>query len=225
MPAQNQGFNKTRILFLLDASGSMYAKMEESNRINIAKKLLIRLADSLTQLENVEIALRVYGHQSMKQKRNCRDTKLEVPFGELNQIQIREKIKGIRPKGTTLIAYSLQEAAYDFPQDKASRNIIILITDGIEECDGDPCAVSLALQKQGVILKPFIIGLGKNAKFRSEFDCVGQFFEAKTEKDFQNVLNIVVSQALNNTTIQVNLLDVYGRPTETDVNMTFYESH
>lgn len=225
LPAQNQGFNKTRILFLLDASGSMYAKMEESNRINIAKKLLIRLADSLTQLENVEIALRVYGHQSMKQKRNCRDTKLEVPFGELNQIQIQEKIKGIRPKGTTLIAYSLQEAAYDFPQDKASRNIIILITDGIEECDGDPCAVSLALQKQGVILKPFIIGLGKNAKFRSEFDCVGQFFEAKTEKDFQNVLNIVVSQALNNTTIQVNLLDVYGRPTETDVNMTFYESH
>ena len=174
----------------------MYAQMEESNRINIAKRLLIRLSDSLTKLENVEIALRVYGHQSMKQKRNCRDTKLEVPFGELNQIQIRDKIKNIKPKGTTLIAYSLQEAAYDFPRDPSSRNIIILITDGIEECDGDPCAVSLALQKQGVILKPFIIGLGKNAKFRNEFDCVGQFFEAKTEKDFQNVLNIVISQAL-----------------------------
>lgn len=223
--AQSQKITKTRILFLLDASGSMYAQMEESNRINIAKRLLIRLSDSLTKLENVEIALRVYGHQSMKQKRNCRDTKLEVPFGELNQIQIRDKIKNIKPKGTTLIAYSLQEAAYDFPRDPSSRNIIILITDGIEECDGDPCAVSLALQKQGVILKPFIIGLGKNAKFRNEFDCVGQFFEAKTEKDFQNVLNIVISQALNNTTLQVNLLDAYGRPTETDVTMTFYENH
>ncbi|HEX5003388.1 MAG TPA: hypothetical protein VFW78_12910, partial [Bacteroidia bacterium] len=36
---------------------------------------------------------------------------------------------------------------------------------------------------------------------------------------------VVISQALNNTTLQVNLLDDKGNPTETNVNMTFYDSH
>jgi Ca-activated chloride channel family protein len=168
--------------------------------------------------------LRVYGHQSVKTKRDCKDTKLEVPFERNNHDQIKEQIRLLKPKGTTLIAYSLEQAAYDFPSTPGVRNIIILITDGIEECNGDPCAVSTALQKQGVILRPFIIGLGLTDAYREQFDCVGRFFEAKTEEDFEQVLNVVVSQAVNNTSCQVNLLDAYGRPTETDVNMTFTDS-
>ncbi len=213
---------QTRILFLLDASGSMYARMDNDTRINVAKKMLSRMVDSLKHIEGLEIGLRVYGHQFPKERRNCHDTKLEVPFRLGNHEEIKEEIKDIRPKGTTLIAYSLQEAAYDFP-DASTRNIIILITDGIEECEGDPCAVSTALQRQGVILKPFIIGIGLDEEFRQEFECVGKYFEANTEEAFRNVLGVVVSQALNNTTCQVNLLDSYGKPTETDVNLSFFD--
>ncbi|MEY2924710.1 MAG: hypothetical protein RLZZ337_1258, partial [Bacteroidota bacterium] len=189
----------TRILFLLDGSGSMYAKMGSDSRITIAKRLLSRLVDSLQSQNNLELALRVYGHQSQKTERNCADTKLEVPFSKNNHREIKESIVDLKPKGTTLIAYSLQEAAYDFPRTPGTRNIIILITDGIEECDGDPCAVSTALQKQGVVLRPFIIGLGLDDQFRNQFECVGRFFEAATEDDFEEVLNVVISQAINNT--------------------------
>ncbi|MBL6730322.1 MAG: VWA domain-containing protein [Bacteroidia bacterium] len=212
---------KTRILFVLDGSGSMYAKMGTDNRITVAKRLLTRLVDSLKYQDELELALRVYGHQSLKTERNCKDTRLEVPFSPYNHQIIKDKIKTIRPKGTTLIAYSLQEAAYDFPKNPNVRNVIILITDGIEECDGDPCAVSTALQKQGVVLRPFIIGLGLTAEFKTQFECVGRYFEAETENDFEDVLNVVISQAINNTSAQINLLDSYGKPTETDVNMTF----
>jgi Ca-activated chloride channel family protein len=215
---------KTRILFVLDGSGSMYAKMGTDNRITVAKRLLTRMVDSLRYQEDLELALRVYGHQSQKTERNCKDTKLEVPFSRGNHQAIKDNIRDLRPKGTTLIAYSLQEAAYDFPKKPGVRNIIILITDGLEECDGDPCAVSMALQKQGVVLRPFVIGLGLSADFRTQFECVGRYFEAETESDFENVLNVVISQAINNTTAQVNLLDSYGRPTETDVDMTFTDS-
>ncbi len=215
---------KTRILFVLDGSGSMYAKMGTDNRIAVAKRLLNRLVDSLEYQHDLELALRVYGHQSQKQERNCRDTKLEVPFARYNHKEIKEVITDLKPKGTTLIAHSLQEAAYDFPKSSGTRNIIILITDGIEECDGDPCAVSTALQKQGVILRPFVIGLGLDADYRSQFECVGRFFEAQTEKDFEEVLNVVISQAINNTTAQVNLINDFGRPTETNVNMTFTDA-
>ena len=73
------------------------------------------------------------------------------------------KIKMAQPKGTTPIAYSLEKSGADFPECANCRNIIILITDGEEECEGDPCAVSAALQSKGIVLKPFVIGVGLDA--------------------------------------------------------------
>ncbi|MBX7205500.1 MAG: VWA domain-containing protein [Bacteroidia bacterium] len=223
--AQQNG-NKTRILFLLDASGSMLAQMDKGkDRMDVAKRLLGSVLDSLAQYKNVEVALRVYGHQSPIVDQNCKDTKLEVGFKANNHGDIKKKLQTISPKGTTLIAYSLTQAANDFP-DKNARNIIILITDGLEECKGDPCAVSEALQRNGVALRPFIIGVGAMTDdFRKAFECVGRFYDASTEATFANALNVVVSQALNTTTAQVNLLDIYSKPSETNVNMSFYDSH
>ncbi|HPD65854.1 MAG TPA: VWA domain-containing protein [Bacteroidia bacterium] len=215
---------KTRILFLLDGSGSMWGLFEKEVKIDVAKRLLTKLVDSISQNKEVEMALRAYGHVSPKVKQDCKDTRLEVPFGPDNKDQIIARLKEIRPKGTTPIAYSLSVAANDFPRANNVRNIIILITDGIEECGGDPCQVSLSLQKRGIMLKPFIIGLGINEDLISQLDCAGNFFNATDENSFEKILNVVISNALNNTTAQVNLLDSYGKATETDVDMTFYES-
>jgi Ca-activated chloride channel family protein len=223
-PATAQQKVKTRILFVLDASGSMYARMETDTRINVAKKLMYKIMDSMARAKDVEVGLRVYGHTSLPSRWDCKDTKLEVPFKPNNHQEIKDKVRTIVPRGTTLIAYALQQAAGDFPLEPKVRNVIILITDGIEECQGDPCAVSEALQSKGVVLKPFIIGLGSTEDFRRAFECVGRYYDANTEEAFDNVLNVVISQALNNTTAQVNLLDAFSKPTETNVNMTFYDA-
>ncbi len=212
----------TRILFVLDASQSMYGRWQSDMKISIARKLLSNLLDSLQTVENIDLALRVYGHQYRFPPQVCNDTKLIVPFGgEDNIKQIKYKLRTLTPKGTTPIAYALEQAGSDFPECDNCRNIIVLITDGLEECDGDPCAVSQALQKKGVVLKPFIIGIGRN--FQEAFDCVGTYFDASSEADFSKALNVVISQALNSTTAQVNLLDEYDKPTETNVAMTFYD--
>lgn len=213
----------TRILLVLDGSQSMLAKWESGTKMMVAQQLLSELVDSLKRLEHVEMALRVYGHQRPVPPQDCSDTKLEVPFSKHNASKIKQKLRAIRPKGTTPIAHSLELSAYDFPECKPCRNIIILITDGIESCDGDPCAVSLNLQKQGIILKPFVIGIGLDQDFKDTFDCVGRYYNANNENRFKEVLEVVVSQALNTTTLQVNLLDSKGKPTETDVNMSFYD--
>ncbi len=219
----DQNIKLTRILFVFDASQSMLANWETDSKINIAKKMLNNLLDSLAKVDNLELALRVYGHQYPVPPQRCDDTRLEVPFSKNNIEKIKSTINKIQPQGTTPIAKSLESAALDFPKSTKSRNIIILITDGIEACDGDPCAVSLALQKQGIILKPFVIGVGLDMEFKKTFECVGQYFDASNENQFKEVLGIVISQALNNTSMQVNLLDKGGNPTETDVNMTFYD--
>ena len=77
------------------------------------------------------------------------------------------------------------------------------------------------LQKRGIALKPFVIGIGRN--FREAFDCVGTYFDASSEEQFGKALDLVISQALNSTTAQVNLIDAYNKPSETNVNMTFYD--
>ena len=212
----------TRILFIFDASQSMFGRWQSDTKISIAQKLLSNMLDSLKKVENLELALRVYGHQKNFPPQDCNDTKLEVPFDKDNVSKISQKLRSIVPRGTTPIAYSLEKSAEDFPVCKDCRNIVILITDGIEECGGDPCSVSIMLQKRGIILKPFIIGIGKN--FKESFDCVGTYFDATSEAEFNKALNVVISQALNSTTAQVNLLDTEGKPTETNVNMTFYDN-
>ncbi len=214
----------TRILFIFDASQSMLGYWEKNKKIDIARKVLIDIIDSLEQLDNVKMALRLYGHQSPVPPQNCDDTRLEVPFSPNNAPKIRQKLRFIIPKGTTPIAHSLELGAKDFPDEcENCRNIIILITDGIEACDGDPCEVSYNLQKQGIVLKPFVIGIGIDEGFKETFDCIGHYYNAVEEEKFGEVMEVVISQALNATTAQVNLLDINGNPTETDVNMTFYD--
>lgn len=212
----------TRIEFLFDASQSMYGKWQSGTKMDVAKKLITELTDSLKDIPDVEMALRVFGHLKKFPPQDCDDTRLEVPFEPNNYAQMKAKIKSLVPKGTTPIARSLEACARDFPSD-TTRNIIVLITDGIEECEGDPCAVSLALQKKGIVLKPFVIGMGLTDEMKKTFDCVGIYFDAANEVQFKNALRIVISQALNSTTLQVNLLDVYNNPTETNVAMTFYD--
>ena len=212
----------TRILFLFDASQSMYARWETDTKYEIASRLLSNIVDSLQNFDDVQLALRVYGHTKKYPPQDCDDTRLEVPFGEKNAFRIKKRLKEISPSGTTPIARSLEECQHDFPSEPG-RNIIILITDGIEECDGDPCAVSLALQKRGIALKPFVIGLGVNKDYLKQFECVGNYYDAANENGFKMALNVVITQALNNTTVQVNLLDISGKATETNVNMTFYD--
>ena len=222
----NEG--RIRILFIFDGSNSMNAQWENSSKIAIAKRLMTQTMDSLRELENVDLALRIYGHQTkiMPGKQDCSDTKLEVPFASSkdNYDNIINKIRSLVPKGTTPIARSLEYSAEDFPSCEDCRNIIILITDGIEACDEDPCAVALALKAKNIKLKPFVIGLGLDTSYLSQFDCVGEFFSAENEDSFKSVLKFIISQALNNTTAQINLNNINGLPKETNVTMSIYNS-
>lgn len=225
LSAQNPP-QKTRILFVLDASGSMAGKWEGRTKYEIARELLFQSIDSI-QRENpdIEIGLRIFGHQSPKDFKDCKDSRLEIGFGNKNAAEIKALLDKIKIQGQTPIAYSLFEAANDFPVDKNAKNAIVLITDGLETCDGDPCAVAEVLQKRRIVLKPFVIGLGIEEEGKGYFDCVGTYYDATNKSTFRNTLDVVISQAVNNTTAQINLLDIYGQPSETNVELTFYDAY
>ena len=213
--------DKTRILFLLDGSGSMLAEWGPTLKINVAKRFLAQFVDSLRADPDLELALRVYGHQYHRRYQRCDDSKLEVPFGKDNHTQLIQKLNQVDPQGTTPLAYSLEQAAGDFPKDENSRNIIIIITDGIESCEGDPCQVSLELQKQNIFLKPFIIGIGMEKSFEEQFGCMGKYFDAEDIAGFRSALKESIDQTLEKTTVSLELLDHENMPTISDINITF----
>ncbi len=225
----NLSFSQTtnRILFIFDDSYSMYAPWNSNIKIEVAKRVMGDFLDSLKNEPNLELALRCYGHTTFfKPDRNCKDSKLEVPFApaKTNSAKIKQRIQRLEPLGTTPIAYSLGECVNDFTPCSNCRNIVILITDGIEECDGNPCQVSIDLQKKGIFIRPFVIGVGLDVKFADVFACMGKFYDVSNEANFKDVLKLVITEALSQTTVEVDLLDITKRPTETDVDMTFYEA-
>jgi len=213
----------SRILILLDGSGSMMGKWDSETKFDIAKRLLLHVVDSIEKANpKIEFGLRVFGHQYPKGQWNCTDSKLEMPFAKKNFTKMKDVLNRIHPKGQTPIAYSLSQALNDFPKDSLSTNSIILITDGLETCKGNPCDVAKQFEQRRISLKPFIIGLGIEDTSKHAFDCLGTFYDVTDSYQFTHVMGSVVSQALNNTSVQINLLNAYGAPSETNVELTLY---
>ena len=214
---------KTKILFLLDASLSMKNEWKGGTKWNTATNALIEIADSISSIGDVEMGLRVFGHLSPEPDKNCRDTRLEVPFDTGNLLKLKKKLEAIRPKGITPLVYSIEKCATDFGI-SGSRKILIIITDGEDACNRDPCSLQKTLEDNGVMLRPFIIGMNLQSNVFQQMNCMGKVINTSNRDDFTTALNTTVLESISKTTLQVNLNDAAGKPTETDVNMSFYDS-
>lgn len=200
-----------RVLFVLDASGSMEAKWGEASKMEVAKQTLISLVDSVQQQDStLEIGLRVFGHQFHKSQNNCKDSEQVIDFGTKNLQEFTAVLKQIKPRGQTPIAYSLMQSVDDF-KDSESINAIILITDGLENCDGDPCEAARLLNEKRITINPFIIGLDIADSLVSAFDCIGSFVNAKDKAALEVVLEHTIEQATGETSLSIHLETIDGQ--------------
>jgi Mg-chelatase subunit ChlD len=145
---------------VVDASQSMWGQIQGRSKMDIAKTTLDEVTYWLP--DDLDLALRAYGHTSAPKQNNCADSSLLVPFGESNRAYIRQAIAGLRPTGQTPIAYALNQVARDFDASQNDR-IVVLVTDGIESCGGDPLAAAFALRQQGIVVHLIGFGLGNAA--------------------------------------------------------------
>jgi Ca-activated chloride channel family protein len=214
---------RTQVLFIFDASKSMAANHNSISRIEGAKQLFYKFIDSLSSDKTMLFALRMYGHTVKYPPGDCKDSKLIVPFAANNLKLIKEKVKEAQPTGITPIEHAMTESANDF-KNNSTNNIVILITDGIEECGGDPCKARQKLMEKGIVFKPFIIGIGLTPEQIKTFECVGTFYDFDNQQTFANISTVIQQQQLNKTSTQVNLLDASSKPSETNVDITFYDA-
>jgi hypothetical protein len=193
-PALSISDRSVEIVF--DASNSMWAQLGGESKISIAKAILSDALDWLPR--DVTLALRVYGHQHRRELRNCQDSELLVPPGTGNRQRIRGAITAFRPRGQTPLGYSLEQIAGDFG-DIAGERAVVLVTDGIESCGGDPVGAARSLQKNDRIPVHVIgFGLGNEgdadpASLRAIADASGgKFLTARSAEELRDALSVTV---------------------------------
>ncbi len=222
LDAQTKKPKKMRVLFIFDASNSMKGMIDGQPKMESAKVLFNKFIDSLAKKKNYEFALRMYGSTVAYPPGDCNDSKLIVPFAKGNVAAIKQKVNAAKPTGITPIEHSLTMSADDFP-DQMAENVVILITDGIEECGGDPCSAKAKLEEKGIIIRPCIIGIGLTEQQAETFNCVGTYISGEDPNPWKQVNQFVVEIEKSKTSAQINLLDISARPTETSVNISIFD--
>jgi Ca-activated chloride channel homolog len=147
-----------RVILVLDASGSMWGQINGKAKIDIAKDVVGKVMSSWKPED--DIGLVVYGH---REKGSCTDIETVWPAKPLNLNQYMSSIKNLSPKGKTPMTQAVRQAA-EVLKYTEQKSTVILVSDGLETCGEDPCAVARELEKSGVELTVHTVGFGLDDK-------------------------------------------------------------
>ncbi len=187
----SQSAERMNVELILDASGSMMGKLADgTTKFSAARSAVEEL---LTQIdESVVLAFRAYGHQYPREAHNCNDTELLVPFGGSFD-EIGSAMVTLRAQGYTPISRVLKQAAADVSETEGIH-MIVLVSDGKETCEGDPCETARALKASDAGVMVHTIGFGVDDATRAQLQCIaentgGQYFDAGDRQALIQVLN------------------------------------
>ncbi|NJL03795.1 MAG: VWA domain-containing protein [Chloroflexaceae bacterium] len=166
------------LLMIVDASGSMAAELGNELRIEAARRALDNMINLLDEEQpaQVNVGFRIFGNGGNNtdagRAESCQSTALLVPIeGGLDIPLLREQSATWQPVGWTPLALALESALGDFPPASDNiRNLIIVVSDGEESCDGDPCAAAQALGDAGIQVS--MIGVGLTPESAEVLRCV-----------------------------------------------------
>jgi len=163
---------KKNIALVLDASGSMNGKIKGGRvKIDAAKEAVAELVNNMDG--SINLSLRAYGHQFHRREKNCKDTSVIVPFGAVSDVasKVTSKANSLSAQGYTPITYVLGLAADDLKGLPGQRTIV-LVSDGKETCEGDPCLLAKKLVAADAQLTIHTIGFGVDAQTRAQLQCI-----------------------------------------------------
>ena len=186
----------TPIIFILDASGSMWGQIEGIAKMEIATSVL---SDAVGKLENGQpVGLIAYGH---RRKGDCSDVEFLLPKENTSNEKVLQALKGIKPLGKTPLALSASLAIDNLKATKAKATII-LITDGIESCDGDLCDVVRKAKQEGIEFRLHIVGFGLKEAETKGLECAanegnGQYYDADDAKELSDILNEAITTRID----------------------------
>lgn len=214
--------DKRTVLIVFDASGSMEERILGETKIHIAKRVLedvLKKADS-----NVNLGLRVYGSSEPKGNPylDCSDSKLLVIPGTNNRRLIISEIYKILPRGFTPITYSLSQAVNDLAHYRGEKSVI-LISDGLETCGGDPCELAQNIAANNIDLKIDVVGYGVKDDWEAQQQlmCIalnthGRYYSADNAAELMRGLSESINKSVTGRIITMIAKQVEVQSEETE---------
>ncbi len=217
----------TNIMILFDASGSMSGPIESDTKMayvkSIIKDLVVQPAPSNTKRV---LGLRTFGSKFPVEQKACEDSELLAPLGQIAAERIGPAIDAIAPRGMSPLAFALQQAANDLPTgNDTTDNMIILLADGDDTCNADPCLAAQQIHAGASKAIVHVIGFDLNQQAEQQLRCVaeksdGRFFLARNIAELRSSAD----QALN-ANLPYNLrVKVFAGATPLATEMTVYRS-
>lgn len=204
--AEQAGTGKTvNVELIVDSSGSMANPLDTGEtRMEAAKRVLDEVVNAIPNRPGINVGLRIYGHrgdnsEATKQE-SCNASDLVVPVNGVDKQRLLDKIAALQPTGWTPIATSLERASQDFPPASAdATNAVVLVTDGVETCDGDPCGTAAALNSGPVHMITDVIGFATTAEDQQTLSCIaaggkGKLLGAGNAQELDDALFKVLSE-------------------------------
>jgi Ca-activated chloride channel family protein len=191
----NQAMAAERAIIVLDGSGSMWAQIDGTARISIARDTLRAVLGELP--DDIELGLMTYGH---RERGNCGDIELLVPAGAGTGEAIIGAADRINPRGMTPISDAVRLAAEElrFTEERAT---VILITDGLETCEVDPCQLASELDAAGIDFTTHVVGFGLSDAEGQQVACLaentgGRYIQAQDAGELVSALSETVAQVV-----------------------------
>jgi len=190
------GSSNIYVEYILDASGSMLDSLDGKSKLAIAQDVLSSRIRTLPP--GINVGLRVYGHNIPFQQTDasCADIELVVPLQPGGAEVIVDWLAGMQAQGMTPMSESIRLASEDFTFEPTRKNMIVLISDGIETCGADPAEVAEALQEFGIDFKIHVIGLNVDNAARLQLQRLanvaeGTYIDANSEQELLSALGQV----------------------------------
>jgi Ca-activated chloride channel family protein len=183
-----------RAIIVLDGSGSMWGQIGGKPKLEIARETLRTVLGSVPS--EMELGLMAYGH---RQKGACTDIELIVQPAAGTGGAIADAADKMRFLGMTPLSEAVRLAAEElrYTEEKAT---VIVITDGIETCEADPCALAHELEQSGIDFTAHVVGFGLSDEEGRKVACLaeitgGKFIQAKDASSLDEALTQTVAAA------------------------------
>ena len=184
-------YAETNIFVVLDGSNSMWGQVDGKAKIETALGTLYQSVDSFP--ENSKAGLIAYGH---REEKNCQDIQTLLPLSSLSKQSFIKSTENFTPKGKTPIAESLVYTASQFKNNDANNNVV-LISDGIETCGGDPCTTIKKLREEdGLNIDVHVIGFDVDKAAEEQLKCIadagnGKYITASSNQGLEDAFTEV----------------------------------
>jgi len=172
-----RGQQYPEVLFVFDASGSMLETAGTTPKIAAAKKVMNEIVPQLDPA--VCVGLVAYGH---RRRGDCQDIQVLIPPGSTEREALLERVAALKPRGMTPITDTLS-VAIELLKLKENETTIVLVSDGKETCQADPCAVVTKLKATGIKFVVHCVGFQVDRDARGQLECIsraggGRYFQA-----------------------------------------------